>query len=494
MLRLFNTLTREKETLTPIHKEWVGLYTCGPTVYNFAHIGNLRTYIFEDILQRTLEYNGYAVRRVMNITDVGHLTNDSDAGDDKMDKAAQAQKKSTEEIAQFYTDAFFNDLEKLSIKKPDIIAPVTKFIGEQIAIIQTLFEKGFAYQTPNAVYFDVSKFKQYGKLSGQSLEEKVVGARDEIVVDKEKRNAADFALWFKLTGKFKKHLLHWPSPWGEGFPGWHVECSAISRHFLGQPFDIHTGGVDHIGTHHTNEIAQSEAAYGVPLANIWVHGEHLIINDARMGKSEGNFITLSELEKKGYQPILFRYLVLGAHYRTKINFTWESLDSARNAMERLYRTIYDCHAQAIQPNYDGKNLVGGKETKSLKEYEEAFLEAIDDDLNIPKALSVLHDMLGDHGDPMKKLELVKRFDEVLGLRLDVPMHYSPEKDEEIARKMKEYKTLRDNKQFMQSDALRKEIKALNFSVRDKVNTTEVVKIFFPHGNKKITTKNPATEP
>lgn len=309
MIKLFNTLSRKKDDLKPIHSDWVGLYTCGPTVYNFAHIGNLRTYIFEDILERMLRYNGYTVKRVMNITDVGHLTGDSDAGNDKLDTAAREQKKSVEELAKFYTDAFLDDLKKLNILVPDILAPATHFIPDQIALIEKLFEKGFAYDTPTAVYFDVSKFKDYGKLSGQSLAEKMTGARGEVVVDAEKHNPADFALWFKLVGKFEHHLLHWPSPWGEGFPGWHIECSAISRHFLSQPFDIHTGGVDHIGTHHENEIAQSEAAFGVPLANIWVHGEHLLVNDGKMAKSEGNFLTLAELKKKvfirSYSDILF---------------------------------------------------------------------------------------------------------------------------------------------------------------------------------------------
>ncbi len=485
MIKLYNTLSKKKDELKPVHKKWVGLYTCGPTVYNFAHIGNLRTYIFEDILERALRYNGYEVRRVMNITDVGHLTGDSYVGEDKLDQEARAKKRSVEEIAQLYTNAFFEDLAKLNIIRPDIVAPATKFVREQIAVIETLFEQGFAYQTANAVYFDVSKFKNYGKLSGQSLEEKMVGARGEVVVDKEKRNPADFALWFKLTGKFEKHLLHWPSPWGEGFPGWHIECSAISRHFLGQPFDIHTGGVDHIGTHHTNEIAQSEAAYGVPLAHIWMHGEFLLINEGRMGKSEGNFITLSELEKKGYDPLIFRYLTLGAHYRTKLHFTLESLEAARNGIEHLYRAIYDCNE---------KKLVSGKAKGTPEEYEKLFLEAINDDLNTPKALGILHDMLRDHGSPAKKLELVKQFDKVLGLSLEVPIRaYSHQKDEKIAKKVEEYKKLRDNKQFTQSDALRKDIESLGYSIRDTEHGPYVSKIFFPDGHKKIRAKNPAAE-
>jgi cysteinyl-tRNA synthetase len=479
MITLYNTLSRKKEELKPIHPDWVGLYTCGPTVYNFAHIGNLRTYIFEDVLERTLRYSGHTVRRVMNITDVGHLTGNSDAGEDKLDSAAQAQKKSVEEIAQFYTDAFFDDLAKLNVIKPDIIAPASHFVREQIAVIQTLFEKGYAYDTPHAVYFDVSKDKEYGKLSGQSLKDKIIGAREEVVVDDEKHNAADFALWFKLEGKFKKHLLHWPSPWGEGFPGWHIECSAISRHFLGQPFDIHTGGVDHIGTHHTNEIAQSECAYDVPLAHIWMHGEHLLIDSGKMAKSEGNFLTLTELEKKKYHPLIFRYLTLGAHYRTPLNFTWESLDAAKTALERLYQAIYILAAEKDKK----KNIKDHSErfdSGSLTQLEALFTEAVEDDLNTAKALAILHDVaIGDHNDPARQLELIKRFDEVLGLGLTVPLEaYSHKSDEEIAEKMEKYKEFRSNKQFIQSDALRKEIEALGYSVRDTDEGSHAVKQFF----------------
>ncbi len=490
MIRFYNTLTGKKEELKPLHKEWVGLYTCGPTVYNFAHIGNLRTYIFEDVLQKTLEYNGYEVRRAMNITDVGHLTGDSDVGDDKLDKEARAQKKSVEEIAEFYTKAFFKDLEKLNIKKPDIIAPATKFIREQVSVIEILLERGFAYQTKNAIYFDVSKCKDYGKLSGQSLQEKMTGAREEVVVDEEKRNPADFVLWFKLTGKFMKHLLHWPSPWGDGFPGWHIECSTISRYFLQQPFDIHAGGVDLIGTHNTNEIAQSESAFGVPLANLWMHGEHLLIGEGKMAKSEGNFITLSELEKKGYDPIIFRYLVLGAHYRTKLNFTWESLDAARNGLENLYRMISECSGEAAE---EKGRVSQGRPPTDRADYEDSFLNATNDDLNTPKALAVLQKALSSPLSSTDKIALVQEFDRALGLEFNVPIKYSAKKDKKIALKMREYETLRDNKQFVQSDALRKEVESLGYSIRDTPTGPRVTKIFFPHGNKKIATEDPAAE-
>ena len=478
MVTLYNTLSRRKEPLRPIHSDWVGLYTCGPTVYNFAHIGNLRTYIFEDVLERTLRYNGYVVRRVMNVTDVGHLTGDTDAGEDKLDIAAQAQKKSVQEIAQFYTDAFFHDIAQLNIIKPDIIAPASAYVREQIATIQMLFEKGFAYNTPTAVYFDVSKFSNYGALSGQSLEEKSIGAREEVVIDDEKRNPADFALWFKLEGKFKKHLLHWMSPWGEGFPGWHIECSSIARHFLGQPFDIHTGAVDHIGTHHTNEIAQSEAAYDVPLAHFWIHGEHLLIDGGKMAKSEGNFLTLTDLKTKGYAPLIFRYLVLGAHYRTRLNFTWESLDAAKNGIERLYEAVNDLYESAQTSSAKNESIKAPKNTIEI--YQTQFREAINDDLNTPQALAILHEMLADGGDPKEKLTLVKQCDTVFGLGLETAMTdiVVTENDGEIAEKARIYGDLRSNKQFIQSDALRKEIEALGYSIRDTKDGSRIRKRFF----------------
>ena len=473
-MKLYNTLSRKKEDLQPIHKEWVGLYTCGPTVYNFAHIGNLRTYIFEDILQRALEANGYAVRRVMNVTDVGHLTSDADTGEDKLDRAAQAQKKSVQEIAQHYTDTFFDDLAKLNIEKPDNIAPATEFIPQQIEIIKILFEKGFAYDTPTAVYFDVSKFSDYGKLSGQSLAEKSVGARDEVVVDKEKRNAADFVLWFKLVGKFEHHLLHWQSPWGEGFPGWHIECSAISRNFLGQPFDIHCGGVDHIGTHHTNEIAQSEAAFGVPLADIWMHGEFLLVDGAKMAKSAGNFYTLEDLIKRGYDPVIFRYLVLGAHYRTQLNFTWEAMDAAKNGLENIYQQINQYYQDA-----ENDQTANDESKAILARYFAQWKDIINDDLNTPFALSLLHAALGDENMlPGEKMAFIKEADKILGLKLDIPMQDFQSKDKNIQEKLREYEQFRANKQFTQSDALRKKIEALGYSVRDAEQSSYLVKKFF----------------
>ncbi len=470
-IKLYNTLSREKEEVRPLHNEWVGLYTCGPTVYNYAHIGNLRTYIFEDILERALTYNGFKVKRVMNITDVGHLTSDADAGEDKLDREARAANKPVQEIARFYTRAFLDDLEKLNIKIPEIIAPATEFVQEQIAIIEELFKKGFAYDTGTAVYFDVGKFKNYGKLSGQPLSEKLTGARAEVVVDAEKRNAADFALWFKLAGRFKNHLLHWPSPWGEGFPGWHIECSAISKHFLGQPFDIHTGGVDHIGTHHTNEIAQSEAAYGVPLANVWMHGEYLIINEGRMGKSEGNFITLSDLINKGYHPLAFRYLVLNTHYRSKLNFTWEGLDAARSGLKNLYRSIYVMLLAVEKLEKPGFAIMPEENERKAAEFENQFLEGLNDDLNTPKSLAVIYKVIQRKDiSGSERMNLLAKFDRILGLELAEKPKKSLKRYLETggnAKKLaEEREEFRANQQFMQADDLRKQIDALGYEVDD----------------------------
>lgn len=454
-LKLYNTLSRKLEIFKPLKGKSVGLYTCGPTVYNYAHVGNLRTYVFEDILERVLRLDGYSVKRVMNITDVGHLTGDADGGEDKIEREARSERKTPAQIAAFYTKAFLADLKHLNVLKPKILAPATKYIKEQQAMIAELVKGGYAYETLSAVYFDVTKFKDYGRLSGQSLEEKNVAARGEVVTDSKKKHPADFALWFKRTGRFKNHLLHWDSPWGDGFPGWHIECSAISRKFLGQPFDIHTGGVDHIGTHHENEIAQAEAAYGKPLAKYWLHGAFLTIHNARMGKSEGNFITLNELAKKTATPLTYRYLLLGAHYRSPMSFSWESLQSAEEGLENLYRAVFNLARLKTKP------LQGEK-----KDYAAEFAEAVNEDLNTAKALAVLWHMLADkHLGYSEKIKLLRRFDSVLALGLTLPLR-AIRIEPKIQQKFEEYKELRLHKQFIQSDALRRELNRLGYVVED----------------------------
>lgn len=332
MLKLYNTLSRRKEEFKPLHPPVVTMYSCGPTVYNYAHIGNLRTYIFMDILRRVLAADGYTLKGVMNITDVGHLMSDADDGEDKMAKAAAEQKKTPEEIAAFYTDVFMKDIAALNIGRPEIIAKATDNIDEMIAFVQALADKGYAYETSDGIYFDIARFPSYGKLSRLNLDDQIAGARVE--VNSEKRHPADFALWKKAP---KEHIMQWPSPWGMGYPGWHIECSAMSRKYLGDVLDIHTGGVDHIPVHHENEIAQSEALAGHKTVDYWMHGEFMLVDGGKMSKSLGNTYTLDELAARGYRPLSFRYFCLNAHYRKKLNFTFEGLTAAQTAVRPAAR-------------------------------------------------------------------------------------------------------------------------------------------------------------
>jgi len=459
MLKLYNTLSKKVEEFKPIDDKEVKLYTCGPTVYNFAHIGNLRTYIFEDLLKRTLEYDGYKVNHAMNITDVGHLVGDGDEGEDKLEVGAKREGKNPLEIAKFYTDKFFQDTDELNIIRPDQVLSATQSIPEQIEIIKILVEKGFAYQGKQAVYFDTSKLADYGKLTGQKLSEKKT-AREEIVIDADKKNQADFALWFFLTGRYQNHILHWPSPWGEGFPGWHIECSAISRKLLGQPFDIHCGGVDHIGTHHTNEIAQSEAAFGVPLCNIWMHGEFLQINSGKMAKSAGTFITLQDLKDKGFSPLDFRYLCLTAHYRTQLNFTWEVLLSAHNALEKL--------SEFLSSEKPGQVGCAG--------YEEEFVEFLNDDLNLPKALALAWKLIDDKELPKEaKINSLLKFDKIFGLNFANPPSAEHIVPQDIQMLIDQRELSRQQKDFKKSDELRKHIEALGYEVMDTAEGQKIRK-------------------
>lgn len=333
-IHLYNTLTRKKELLQPLCADMVKVYTCGPTVYDRAHIGNLRAYLLSDILRRVLEYNNYQVHQVMNITDVGHLMSDADEGEDKMALAARQRGKTPWEIAQEFTEQFFADCALLNIIRPDVVAPATEFISEMIEFVEALVEKGHAYEIDDGIYFDVSTYPAYGCLSGIDLKNQQAGAR--VVVNEQKRNPYDFALWKKAP---KEHIMQWPSPWGMGYPGWHIECSALGKKFLGDEFDIHTGGVDHIPIHHENEIAQSVCLTGKMPARIWVHGEFLQIDKGKMSKSLGNIYSLSDLKAKGYQPLAFRYICLNAHYGKQLNFTWESIASAQRALERLRQGV-----------------------------------------------------------------------------------------------------------------------------------------------------------
>jgi cysteinyl-tRNA synthetase len=448
-LRLYNTLTRKKESFEPIESGKVRMYTCGPTVYNYAHIGNLRSYIFADILRRTLEYCGYEVPQVMNVTDVGHLTSDADMGEDKMEKEALKSGRDIWDIARYYEEIFFNDLEALNIQSPAVKCRATEHIQDMIELVKKLIERGHAYETDQAVYFDVMTFPTYTALSRQSLEDKITAARDEVQEDPDKRSPADFALWFKAVGRFENHIMRWDSPWGVGFPGWHVECSAMSMKYLGETLDIHTGGEDHIWVHHPNEIAQSEGATGKKFVNIWMHGAFLVVGDLssgekRMGKSEGNFVRLQTLIDRGYDPLAYRYACLMAHYRTKLKFTWDSMDAAASG----YSSLKDFIARAKQ--------IGGQEQSWVEEYRNRFKAAICDDLNMPMAMAAVSELIreADRRKEYGVLDALYDFDKVLGLKLREAAEQATSVDSEIEALIKEREEARASKNWARADEIR----------------------------------------
>ena len=448
MLKLYNTLTRKKEVFKPI-KKLVGIYTCGPTVYNYAHIGNLRTFIFEDILKRVLLYNKFKIKHVMNITDVGHLTSDADEGEDKLELGAKREKKSVWDVAIFYTKAFKEDIKKLNILEPDIWCKATDHIKEMLKLIEILEKKGYTYRTEDGIYFDSSKFKDYGKLAKLKKEKLKAGARIDI---KNKKNITDFALW-KFSPKDKKRQMEWKSKWNErGFPGWHIECSAMSMKYLGEHFDIHCGGIDHIPVHHTNEIAQIEGATGKKWVNYWLHGEFLVLDKDKMAKSGENFIILKNLEENGFNALDYRYLVLGAHYRKKLNFSFENLEGARNGFLSLKERV--------------KEFKKSKDEKgSIEEYEKRFLESIDDDLNMPKALGVLWELIKDKKiGGKKKYKVILDFDRVLGLGLNKV------KEEKIGKELleliKEREKARKEKNWKEADKIRDRLKKRGVVLED----------------------------
>ncbi len=432
------------------------MYSCGPTVYWYQHIGNLRAYIFVDVLKRVLMYNSYKVTHIINITDVGHLTTDTDEGEDKMEKAVKREGKSPGDIANFYFEAFDSDLRKLNFIEPSRWTKATEHIKEQIEIIKILEEKGYTYRTEEAIYFDVSKLNDYGKLTGQKLEEKETGVREDVVVDKKKRNPQDFALWFFIAGHFKNHIMKWDSPWGVGFPGWHIECSAMSMKYLGNQFDIHTGGQDHIPVHHTNEIAQNEAVTGKKVVNYWVHNAWLVNKDgSKISKSTGGLYTLSELGKIGFEPMAFRYFCLLTHYRKPLTFTLKNLDAAKSAYEKLKRKIEGLKTEPVS----GKDLSA--------QYKEEFQDAINDDLNLPKALQVMLKALEDSDfDSKTKLNLLYEFDNVLGLGLKKMEEDTQEMPMEIKDLVKKREDARKVKNWKKSDEIRRDLQEKGYSVED----------------------------
>jgi len=453
VLKLFNTLGRKKQTFKPIGKE-VGMYSCGPTVYLYQHIGNLRSYIFADILKRVLLYNEFKVKHVINITDVGHLTSDADEGEDKIEKAAAREGKKAEDIANYYFKIFEEDLNKLNIISPDVWCKATEHIKEQIELIKKLEKRGYTYKTSDGIYFNTSKFKNYGKLALLNSEGLEAGKRISVG---EKKNKTDFALW-KFSEKPGKRQQEWNSPWGIGFPGWHIECSAMSSKYLGEQFDIHTGGEDHIPIHHTNEIAQSECAFGKkPWVNFWMHGAFLTSKGEKVSKSKGGLFTISELEEKGYSPLDYRYFCLTAHYRKQLNFSLENLDSAKISLERMKRII-------LEIKNDGK-----KNEEYLKEFE----NAINDDLDMPKTLAVLWNLVRD-SKASGKIGAVREMDKVLGL--DLLKRKKIEIPPEIVKLAKEREIARAEKNWKKADLLREEIKKKRYRVDDSEEGCSVSKI------------------
>jgi cysteinyl-tRNA synthetase len=454
---LFNTLGRKKQEFTPIEDGKVGVYCCGPTVYNYAHIGNLRAYFFEDILKRVLLYNGYDVTHIVNITDVGHLVSDDDEGEDKMEKGSRREGKTVWEIADYYAETFIKDIQDLNILLPTRWCKATDNIKEQIDLIECLEKKGFTYVTSDGVYFDTAKFPDYGKLALLDIEGLEEGKR--ISFSDEKKNKTDFALW-KFSPGDQKRQMEWKSPWGTGFPGWHIECSAMSMKFLGETFDIHCGGIDHIPIHHTNEIAQAEACTGKPFVRYWLHGEFLIEEKGKMSKSKEEFLRLPVLINKGYSPMDYRYFLLMTHYRKKIKFSFENLDAARNGLNNLKEIISEV-----------KKISGNDEIQSVKTAENInkFTECINDDLNVSEGLALLWEVLkNDNLNPGEKLYLINDFDKVLGLKLNevtaAGTDKVPQEILELVEKRKEAKKLKD---FASSDKIRDEIKALGYEILDK---------------------------
>lgn len=455
-IKFYNTLTRKKEEFIPINAKEVRIYSCGPTVYYFAHIGNLRAYLFMDNLRRVLKYNGYKLKHVMNITDVGHLVSDADEGEDKMMKAARRENKNPYEIAEFYMNAFLKDIDKLNIDRPEIVARATEHIDVMEEYVKKIIENGYTYQTEDTIYFDTSKLDKYGVLSNRNVEDQKAGARVEF--DKNKKHISDFALWIKAP---ENHIMKWDSFFGKSYPGWHLECSAMSYKYLGEEFDIHTGGVDHIPIHHENEIAQSKGFCGKIPAHYWMHVEFLQVNGGKMSKSLNNLYTLKDLEEKGYEPLVYRMFNYTSNYRAQINFTFEAMDAAKIALNRL-REGYLKHSQG---NEDVTN-------EQIEDYEKRFLEAINDDLNMPVAMSIVWEIIRNPKKSKKLQNLLLKFDEVLGLDLK---NYSKNKTsdfpEEINELLLQRNEARKNKNWEESDRIRDILIKKGYLVKDNKEGT-----------------------
>lgn len=463
-LKLYNTLTRKKQAFKPLKDNEVRMYGCGPTVYWYQHIGNMRRYIFEDILKKTLNYNGYKTKHVINITDVGHLTSDADEGEDKMLKAIKRDNLPLNEasmlkVANKYTNAFLADLEKLNIKSPNIWAKATEHVPDMIELIKRIEKRGYTYKTRVGLIFDTSKYKNYAKLGRLSPEQLKAGARVE--VDSQRKNKSDFALW--ITNQ-PNHIMQWDSPWGRGFPGWHIECSAMSIKYLGEQFDIHTGGEEHIQIHHTNETAQSEAATGKKWVKNWLHMRWLLVRGEKMSKSKGEIYTISELEGLNYKPLDFRYLCLLAHYRKNLDFTLENLDAAKTAFQRLTKKIIEIKKE----RHKGSDL--------SKQYENEFIKAINNDLDTVKAIQVFQKVVNDFDfDSKKKIEVLERFDTILGLGVKEMREKDIDIPKEVEKMIKAREDFRKNKMWAEADVLRNRIKDAGFEIEDTSQGQKVSK-------------------
>ena len=464
-LYLYSTLTRKKDEFKPLEGNEVRIYSCGPTVYSFAHIGNFRAYIFMDTLRRVLKANGYTLKHVMNITDVGHLESDADEGEDKMEKAAKKENKDPYEIAAYYSDIFFRDMGRLNIERPEIIAKATEHIPEMLEFVKKLVENGYAYETSKAIYFDISKLDKYPVLSNRNLEEQIAGAR--VDVDPEKRSPYDFAVWIKAP---ENHIMKWESPWGLSYPGWHLECSAMSRKYLGDIFDIHTGGVDHIPTHHENEIAQSKGYSGHIPTKTWMHVEFLQVDGGKMGKSLGNVYTLDELQERGIEPLAYRLFNFSAHYRTKLNFTFDIALSTQKALNRL-RESYINHK-------NGNDIV---DEKVIEEYRNRFMNAVNDDLNMPLATGVMWEVARNNVKSKQYADLLLEFDKILGLDLENASEYLEKQakieiPEEVKELLEQRKLAREEKNWSESDRIRDILREKGYQVKDSKEGMTIEKI------------------
>lgn len=458
-MKIYNTLTRKKEEFKPIDEGKVRMYTCGPTVYNYAHIGNLRAYLFMDNLRRVLKYNGYKLKHVMNITDVGHLVSDADEGEDKMMKAARRENKDPYEIAEFYMNAFFKDLDDLNVDRPEIIARATEHIKIMEEYVKKIIENGYTYQTDDTIYFDTSKLDKYGVLSNRKVEDQKAGARVEF--DTGKKNISDFALWIKAP---ENHIMKWDSFFGKCYPGWHLECSAMGYKYLGENFDIHTGGIDHIPIHHENEIAQSKGFSGKIPANYWMHVNFMLVNGEKMSKSLENVYTLSDLKEKGYEPMDFKMLMFTSTYRSQMNFTWDALDSAKVSLQRL--------REGYLKELDGNDRIDELE---IKDYENRFSEAINDDLNMPVAMSVVWDIIKNQKKSKDFANLLLKFDEVLGLDLKNYKKQDDKLPDEIVELVSKRDEARNSKDWAESDRIRDLLISKGYKVQDTKEGTVVKK-------------------